>query len=272
VPGVIKGTQAGAAGSNRELAMKIGVIAKWVLWGVVAVLAFGALNFSWHFGWHRSSQENEPVMLQGYDVPPEIAEEVRAALASALSTRDKNAAPLGQVSALPNGQLLVTAPASVQAGVKRLLLDISERKPGPTPTIGFDVWVVKATAASATSPSGALTEIEPALAVIRKSQGSRNFEVLEKLSTQARPGREASNVSGAMMQAEIRATLRKIDATQSLVAAKINVSVSPSAGSHAHLEAQAELRPGELLVIGQSALPGRDASKAQIYYIVRATL
>jgi hypothetical protein len=250
--------------------MKIAVIGKWVLWIVVAVLALGLLSF----GMHRSSGKDDPVMLQSYDVPPEIAEEVRSALRVALSHAQNEHRPLGSVTMLPNGQLLVTAPVSVQAGVKRTLLDIARHKPGPTPTIGFDVWIVKASATTARADSSALTEIEPALAVIRKSQGVTHFEVLEKLSTTTRPGQESSNVSGGVTHAQIRATLRKIDATQSMVAAKIVLSVTPGPGSHGMLEAQAEMLPGELIVIGQSALssPGTPKTNAQIYYIVRATL
>ncbi len=119
-----------------------------------------------------------------------------------------------------------------------------------------------------------MKEIEPALTVIRKNQGPLIFVLLEKLSTSARPGRDSSNINGAVAQAQIRATLRKIDATQSMVAAKIALSVSAGPGSHAGLEAQAEMRPGELLVLGQSAIANQDASKtnAQLYYIVRTTL
>ncbi len=249
--------------------MRIAVIAKWALWVVVAVLAVGAFNFS-----VNRLRHTDPAVLLSYEVPPEIAEEVHSALQAALHTPGKDGAPLGQVTLLPNGRLLVTAPMVMQAGVKHILRDIAEHKPGPTPTIGFDVWVVKATTGSAPSASSALKEIEPALTAIRKNQGPLNFELLEKLSTYARPGRDSSNISGAMAQVQIRATLRRIDATQSMVAAKINLSVSAGPGAQAALEAQAEMRPGELLVLGQSALANRDVSKtnAQLYYIVRATL
>ncbi len=249
--------------------MKIAVVAKWSLWVVVAVLAVGAVNFS-----VNRFRHSDPIVLLTYEVPPEIAEEVHAALHAALHTPGKNGAPLGQVTMLPNGRLLVAAPMIMQAGVKHILRDIAENKPGPTPTIGFDVWVVKATTGSAPSASSALKEIEPALTAIRKNQGPLNFELMEKLSTTARPGRDSSNISGAVAQVQIRATLRRIDATQSMVAAKIVLSVSAGPGAQTGLEAQAELQPGELLVLGQSALASRDASNtnAQLYYVVRATL
>ncbi len=250
--------------------MRFAVIAKWVLWVVVAVLAVGTLNFS-----VNRLKHSDPAVLMSYEVPPEIAEEVQSALRAALSTPGKDAAaPIGQVTMLPNGRLLVTAPMVMQAGVRKILQDIAAHKPGPTPTIGFDVWVIKATSGSAPTSSSSLNELEPALTAIRKNQGPMNFELLEKLSTTARPGRDSSNISGAVAHVQIRATLRKIDATQSTVAAKINISVFAGPGSQSALEAQAEMRPGELLVLGQSALASRDASKinAQLYYIVRATL
>jgi hypothetical protein len=249
--------------------MKIAVIAKWALWIVVAVLAVGVFNFS-----VNRLKHTDPMVLTSYDVPPEIAEEVHSALSGALSVAGKNGTAVGRVTVLPNGRLLVAAPPEMQAGVRRILRDIADYKPGATPTIGFEVWVVKATTGSAPAASSALNEIEPALAAIGKNQGPLNFELLEKLSTNARPDKDTSNISGALTQVQLRATLRKINATESTVAAKLALSVSAGPGVHAAIEAQAELRPGELLVLGQSAVGNRDASKAnaQLYYIVRATL
>jgi hypothetical protein len=46
---------------------------------------------------------------------------------------------------------------------------------------------------------------------------------------------------------------------------------SPNQGP-GHITAQTELRPGELLVLGQSSLPDKGGTDRQLYYIVRATL
>lgn len=238
-----------------------------VLWVVAAVLLFMAA----YFGLNRLRAD--PVVLQTYAVPPEIAEEVRNALSGAL-WRGQNDPPIGQVTLMPNGSLVVTAPASVQEGVGRIIHDITENRPGPTPSIRFDLWVVAASPGEGTQASDALEEVAPALEVIRKAKGPLEFELVEKLSTVARTGRDDSSVRGARASMQVRASLRTAEDNQQVVAAKLRTGVG-GFGWDSSLEAQAEMRPGELLVVGQSALgsqPGTPPTNRQVYYIVRATL
>lgn len=235
-----------------------------VLWFIVVLLAAAALFFG------LQKLRSDPVVLQSYKVSPEIAGEARSALAGGL-WRGETIAPLGQVTMMPNGHLLVTAPRSVQRGVAQIIKDIEENKPGPTPTIGFEVWVVAASPGSQAGATGLLTEVRPALDVIDKARGPLNFELLEKLTTLARSGQE-SEIRGANARLEVEASLRSAG-QEPVVAAKVEVQVSGRNGNAA-LEAHTEMRPGELLVIGQSSLgqPHTSGSNSQIYYIVRATL
>ena len=53
-----------------------------------------------------------------------------------------------------------------------------------------------------------------------------------------------------------------------IIAAQLNLHSSQRPG----IIARTELRPGELLVLGQSGFPDKDAIDRQLYYIVRATL
>ena len=252
--------------------MRFGGPAKIVLWGVAAVLAVAALFFV-----TNRAQDDEPIVLRSYEVPRELVSELHRALGSAL-WRGQDVAPLGQVTLLPNGHLLVTAPASVQAGVHRIIGEIRESKPGPTPTIRFDAWIVAATPGAAMQEPDALAEIEPALAVIRKAKGSMNFRLLEKLSTLTRSGHDESEVKGALSQMKIQASLRKAAGDQQVVAARVEIGFGSAWGNPANsvsLDAEAELPPGELLVVGQSAMAAPvngPKPDAQVYYILRATL
>jgi hypothetical protein len=238
-----------------------------LLWVAVAVLAVAAVGQG-----VRRMDKTDPVIIQSYAVPAEIASEVRVTLATVLS-RGESEAPLGKVSMLPTGQLVVTAPASVQAGLRQILEEIREAKPAPTPAIRFDLWAVTATPGDSPQRSGDLAEIESAIDAISKTTGPMNFKLREKLSTVTRSGQHAQ-VAGTGIGMGITASLRKDEQDQPLVAADVNVStlVSPSQ----RLAASAELRPGELFVIGQSAVAdsrgGPEGQSSQIYYILRATL
>jgi len=252
--------------------MNVANFGRVVIWVVAAILLFMAA----YFGLHR--QRDDPVVLESYTVPAEIAGEVRNALAGAL-WHGNDSPPLGQVTLMPNGRLVVTAPASVQEGVSRVIHDVIENKPGPTPAITFDVWIVTAapgndSQAGKAQAAESLAEIGPALGAIQKAKGPLRFELLEKLSTVARTGRDKSKVRGAQAFMEVDASLRTAEDNQQMVAAKLQMGVM-GLGWNSNLEAQSEMRPGELLVVGQSALgspPGSPPSNKQLYYIVRATL
>lgn len=245
-------------------------IGRGLLWGVVVVLAVAVVAQL-----ALRLQGRDPVIMRSYEVPAEIATEVQGALVYVLS-RGASEASLGRVSLLPNGHLVVTAPASVQAGVSHILQQIGDTRPTPTPTIGFDLWVVTATPGPAAQASDALEEIEPALAAIRTARGPLTFELLEKLSTATRSGHEPSSVHGASSRMQIRASLRKGEQDQPMVAAELHASVLAGFNTLTEFKAATEMRPGELLVIGQSALAdqrsGSGSTSTQVYYILRASL
>src|SRR5690348_2112900 len=71
----------------------------------------------------QSAQHGVPV-VRSYAVDPEIAREMRVALTEALSARTKDGPAVGNVSQTPDGQLLVTAPTSVQKDVERILAEV----------------------------------------------------------------------------------------------------------------------------------------------------
>jgi hypothetical protein len=247
--------------------MQVANFGRVVLWVVAAVLLFMAA----FFGLNRLRDDS--VVMQSYAVPPEIGEEVTNALAGAL-WRGESTPPIGQVRRLPNGRVLVTAPASVQNSVGRVIDDIIKNKPGPTPTIAFDMWVVVASPGEASPISGALADIAPALGAILKATGPAKVELLEKVSTAARAGGRPSQVHGARANMQVQASLRSAEDGQQLVAAELRLGVT-GFGWNSSLEAQSEMHPGELLVAGQSALgsePGTPPTNKQIYYILRATL
>ena len=214
----------------------------------------------------------DPFAIRSYPVRPEIANELRVALNEALSSSTG-----GRANVTSDGILVVTARESVQSGVQALLAQVNAKKPEATPSIHFDVWLVSGTPATGATPENrpGLAEVAPALASIQKSAGPQRFELIERLALQARSGDEDSEMQGAFTALSIVPTVRRDSKGNPLIAAKINVhyvprgtNMGPTQGT---LKALTELRPGELLVIGQSSL-GATTPTAQMYYIVRASL
>jgi hypothetical protein len=256
--------------------MSMGTIGRSLAWlATGAVLAIAVMLAT------QGSRGSEAVVLRSYEVKPEIAVEISNALRATLAG-GRDGAPFGQVTLSPSGELLVTAPPSVQQGVAKVLGDIASRKPTSTPTIRFEAWLVAAAPGDRVD-SPTLKELEPALRAVEKSKGSMRFELLEKLSTQVRSG-QRSKIQGQRSAMEVNTSLRRDSKDQPLIAARIQLQLAPfSAGEFSpsgvfgpgrgsELEAQTEMRPGELLVVGQSSLSDKSVPDRELYYIVRAAL
>jgi hypothetical protein len=246
--------------------MNIGATGRSLIWFVVGVILAAGVGLLAVRSW-RAPETN---VLRSYDVRPEIANEVDSALRAALSP--SIGYQYGRVTLSPSGQLLVIAPPSIQKGVEQILKEVASREPPRTPSIHFEAWLVTASPGTpADAPN--LKEIEPALHALEQSKGPARFELLEKLSTQTRSGQESS-VQGDHAILSVIGSLLRGNKDQPIIAALLNLNThtrNPH-GPPPFIRAQTELRPGELLVLGQSNLSdGPDADRA-LYYIVRATL
>lgn len=240
------------------------------LFGVLAIaVIYAACSGARLFSASAGSLE-----MRTYPVPPEYADEVRSALESVLSGEADGKA-VGRVSLAPNGQLLVTAPVTMQQGVQHLLDDIAAHKPGSTPTVHFEVWFVKGMNGVATHSQG-LAEIEPALQAISKAQGEQQYELVEKMAMNVRSGQHGE-VSGAATEFEVRPSVRRGSADSSFISADLKMQMHAGDSSHSELRTETELKSGEVLVLGQNGVTLRAAESGKtieqrLYYIIRATL
>jgi hypothetical protein len=229
---------------------------------VVAFAYFALVRPFW-----EASRGGTPVM-RSYPVTGDHADEVRAALQSALRGDDDKKV-LGRVTLAPNGQLIVTAPPSIQRGVESMLNDVLAASPGPTPTIKLEVWFVRGNNdASGSDPR--LGEVEPALAAVREAQGVSHFQLIEKLTLHSRAG-HGGHIEGVRSQLGAQPSVRRAGRKEPVVSSQLNLKVRGGA----RLSAEVELPPGELLVLGESAYAEGDPATAPpqtLYYIVRATL
>lgn len=256
--------------------MNLREVGRAILWLAIgaAVAAVPILALQHHAGLGRGPV-TDPVTIRSYRVAPEIAGEMKSALAEALDVP-------WRVSLPAEGLLLVHAPESVQTGVQGILAEVAAKKLPPTPAIHFEIWLVSSAPGKSNNGPG-LVEVGPALADIQKAQGPLHFDLLEKLALQARAGNEDSQIQGAHASMRITTTVRHDSKDDPVIAARFNVQITaatppafpPTVTIPGSLKALVELRPGQLLVIGQSSLTSRpiaDSTPAQMYYIVRASL
>lgn len=249
--------------------MNLREVGRGILWFAIGLVVAAVPAFLL-----RPRQPPEPVtaVLRSYAVRPEIAGEMKSALTEAFGTT------LWRVSMTADGRLLVSAPESVQKGVESVVAEVAANKPAPTPSIRFEVWLVSAVPGTAAAPdSGVFADVSPALADIQKSRGPLRFELVEKLALQVRAG-DDGEMQGAHSDMRVAPTVRNDSKGDPVIAAKVSVRLMPRGNGmvQGSLRALTELRPGQLLVIGQSSLPGKgstdSAPDGQVYYIVRASL
>lgn len=215
------------------------------------------------------SSRGGTAVMRSYVVNADHADELRVALQSSLSIGDDKPL-LGRVTLAPNGQLIVTAPESIQRGVTQLLENGLAASPGPTPTIKLEAWFIRAGSGEGTADPR-LTEIQPALEALTEAQAASQFELVEKLTIHSRAGHRG-RVDGIRTSFHATPTVRRSGNKQDAISAEINLTVDRVGAS---LSADVELAPGELLVLGQSAYAEGDPATAPpqtLYYIVRATL
>lgn len=154
----------------------------------------------------------EPVELRTYQVPPERQVELRDALRGAFGSGDS---AVGRVTSGPGGVLLVTAPPSIQAGVRELVeSDLTGPGPsGPAVSIRMTYWIL---AGRPLPPSSADTPfrilgtrptqvIEPALAEIARVAGPTEFAVLDvvRLTSLAQDTATIAGPTGQVTQTAI---------------------------------------------------------------------
>jgi hypothetical protein len=252
--------------------MNLRDIGRGIVWFAIGVAAVIAVSL---FLLHRESgPSTQSLIIRSYPVAPEIAGEMSSAIGNAIL-------PQGRVSLSTGGRLLVVAPESLQRGVQAILQEVATKKPAPSPAIHFELWAVSAAPGTAARPDEGpgLSEIAPALGELQKAREAMHFTLLEKLALQVRAGDNNTLIQGVRVGFQISPTVRYDAKGDPVIAARIDVQQVLNGifgGQPGSLRAAVELRPGQLLVIGQSSLPpssaGAPTPQSQLYYIVRASL
>ena len=246
---------------------------KWLPCIAIIALTMGMLTTGCNTNSKDMEAYYQALVLRSYEVPAEYAAEVSSVINNLL-TPGGGFSPIGTASIGPGGVVVVTAPASVHAGIDKMIADIGKAKPDPASMVSLTYWIVVGTPARETALSAQLNEIEPALEAVSASEGPMAFSLLERLKVQSMSGKAASLV-GSFASVEQMATVR-----ESSVLGEISVGLIAIPGMHRNFVTKVQIGLNNVLVLGQSGYPkqrtssSRDELKSEpessIFYIVRA--
>lgn len=165
----------------------------------------------------------------------------------------------GVARALPDGSLVVTAPAGVHDGVEGLLARLGSNPPKPAPapeSVTLRYWAIVGTPTA----SGGVTSEDPALSAggvlapllgeLEASFGPMRLGVLEELRLTSVDDGPSSQVAGR----SLRLTQRVQRSPEGGALADIEINLMGGQGGFLHsLETRVRLEPGRLIVLSQSA-------------------
>ena len=202
------------------------------------------------------------LVLMAYDVPAAHAAEIERVLSSAMPREGENSLPVGRVSMLPDGRLLVVAPHGIQHGVGALVAGLASRPAPPAPpTISMTYWLVigKRSSKDAATPVE-LREIDAALAAAVKADGPMEFRLVEKATVASLPD-EHGELQGVEFS--------RIAQRGTIVGGKLLAELKIDPLNYGRVETRVQIEPGQLVLLAES---GATKDGDRLYYIARATV
>jgi hypothetical protein len=204
----------------------------------------------------KINPDSQTMSIRTYAVPASRSEEIKNVLNRMFST-DKTD---GSAQVFGNGTLIVKGPESYQAGISRLVSEISDKKRS-LHTIHFDYWLVRGEAAT---PSNAdqIAPLASVLATINKAQGSKNFKLLEHIGFNSLDRREVV-LQGSL--AEVKNISKEVDDA-------IELSTEINAHRLGQLRINTQVKSGEFVILGENGLGASEDEhhSKELYHIIRA--
>ncbi|MGK7295208.1 MAG: hypothetical protein ACNS61_05155 [Candidatus Wenzhouxiangella sp. M2_3B_020] len=203
-----------------------------------------------------TASETEPFVLELYSTGDASARRVAVALDQLLDE------VLGQVRALPNGQLAVAAPASIQAGVADVIEKLVEAGEPPIRRIRIRQWLVEGNPADRTEVPDDLAPLAPSLEATAASVGPMTYRSLDKVEHVMLED-TGSAIRGKLLETEVNART-----TADRILLDLNVGTPMFGG----VRAEIGLDPGEHIVMAQIERPlGSDEkSDSIVVFVVQA--
>lgn len=197
-------------------------------------------------------------LLQVYSVPAERGEGIRDALRVVLMATREGGEPLGHASLPTPTQLLVSAPSSMQASVRRAVTQLSEgaavAAPSPARAVALELWVVGSDPAR-TTDDPALQPVSAALDQARSTFGLARLALLDRSVVVG--SSEGDHLSMETQTLRSVARLQNLDAET--VQAHVEMRLLDDDGRQAMFSSALPLRAGEWQVVGLISARGTQA-------------
>lgn len=138
-----------------------------------------------------------------YQVPPAQAEAISNTMNSVLFAFSKEGVqPIGQASLPAPDRLVVSAPARMQASIRRAITALSQDEAAtttPHAQASVDIWLVEALAAEGPADPR-LAVADEVLEAARQRFGHRQYRLLERLMIQTDVGGISARTAGALIR------------------------------------------------------------------------
>lgn len=211
----------------------------------------------------RSSppDDTSALVLRTYDVPKGSARAVVSTLKDTFWMGGKSDGSeqklIGRAAITPDGRLAVLASQSVQVGVQTLVDEVAKHPPTYDQSIELHYFVLLGKpAASPQPPPAGVSEIQPALDEIARSQGPQTFTLSQRVRLTSQNGDDG------MAEAEQLKIYQKVARTNDGVDAKVDIRFAKN-----RVETRVNLSADRIVVLGSQQSDAPDGST--LYYVVR---
>ena len=208
--------------------------------------------------------DTNALVLRTYDIPKGSA---RAFISTFKDTfwmggKSDGSEPklVGRASITPDGRLAVLAPQNVQVGVQTLVDEVAKHPPTYEQSIELHYFVlVGKSAASPQPPPAGVSEIQPALDEITRSQGPQTFTIAQRVRLTSQNGDEGK------VEAEQLKIYQKAAQTNDGVDAVILVEFA----NKNKVDTRVHLAADRIVVLGSTNQQSDASDGTTLYYIVR---
>ncbi len=213
--------------------------------------------------------DTDSLVLRTYDIPRGSARSVVATL-DATFWMGEQQRRLGRVSITPDGRLLVLASQNVQTGVQTLVDEVTKHPPTYDQSIELHYFVVlgKPAASPQPSPPG-VSEIQPALDEIVRSQGPQTFTVAQRVRLSSVNGDDGkAETEQIKVWQKAAQTNDGVDALVGIQLAKTDKSDKSSPFGD-RIETRVQLGGDRIAVLGATGQHSDTPDGSTLYYVVR---
>lgn len=229
---------------------------------LVLLAALAVSGCAWQ---SRTDPVGPELLLRTYNVRVDQSDAAVKALVGALQGAPKGS----RVEQLPDGRVLLVAPAELHDGVEALVRGLDDAK--PIRSAELDYWVVLGEPASAAAGIAGLPEIAAALQEIVAAQGPMKFTLLETSRLSSMLDQSASAQGNLVQVRQVVMVVAGVPVADVTIELRIELAGQVH---HRSVESRVNLRPGQLQVLGQSGYAGDTKAADQgphstVFYILR---